>query len=137
MRRQRGRSARLHFMIVLLVFFLIMFALALFKYCKIQPKVEMLGRTPRSSQWRKLRNLHLVANPCCAICGSDENLTVHHIKSFSENPELELFPENLITLCENRNLNCHFVFGHHMRWTNINDTLVSDLNKIRSLVKGD
>lgn len=97
----------------------------------------MLGRTPRSSQWRKVRNIHLLNNPACAICGSSENLVVHHIKSFSENPDLELRPDNLITLCENRNLNCHFVFGHHMRWTNINDTLICDLDKIKFFVKGE
>jgi len=124
-------------MIILALFFLVLFGFAIFKYCVIQPKVEMLGRTPRSSQWRKVRNLHLLENPVCAICGSPENLTVHHIRSFSENPELELCPDNLITLCENRNLNCHFVFGHHMRWTNINDTLIRDLNKIKCFVKGD
>ena len=98
--------------------------------------VEMLGRTPRSPRWRKVRNLHLASNPRCAICGSAENLVVHHIKSFSENPELELCPENLITLCENRNLNCHFVFGHHMRWADLNYSLVDNLANIRRAIGG-
>jgi len=42
----------------------------------------------------------------------------------------------LITLCENKNLNCHFVFGHHMRWTNLNDDLLENIGKIILFVKG-
>ena len=105
-----------------------------FKFFVSQQRSFMFA--PRSSKWRRIRNLHLESNPNCAICGSDENLTVHHIKSFSENPELELSLDNLITLCENKNLNCHFVFGHHMRWTNLNENLINDLQKIKYHVKG-
>jgi hypothetical protein len=39
-------------------------------------------------------------------------------------------------LCENKNLNCHFVFGHHMRWTNLNDDLLENIGKIILFVKG-
>lgn len=34
-----------------------------------------------TSRWRKLRELKLQLSPCCEICGSIENLNVHHITS--------------------------------------------------------
>ena len=89
----------------------------------------------RSGAWRRIRNEHLEKHGFCAICGSDENLTVHHIQSFSEHPELELCPDNLITLCENKNLNCHFVFGHKMRWTNLNRELPETIRYMHSFLE--
>ena len=89
----------------------------------------------RSGAWRRIRNEHLEKNGVCAVCGSDEKLIVHHIKSFSENPELELCPENLVTLCENKNLNCHFVFGHKMRWNNLNRELPETIKYMRKYLE--
>jgi len=89
----------------------------------------------RSGSWRRVRNEHLLKNNCCAICGSVDNLTVHHIKSFSENPELELCPANLVTLCENKNLNCHFVFGHRMRWSDLNRDLESTVDFMKKFLE--
>lgn len=68
----------------------------------------------RASQWPKIAAAHLKLNPKCACCGGTKNRQVHHIQPFSENPELELDPKNLITLCTDGpcNLNCHFVIGH-------------------------
>lgn len=43
----------------------------------------------------------------CQWCGSTENLHVHHILSFAENPNLRLEPSNAITLCKK----CHM--GYH------------------------
>jgi 5-methylcytosine-specific restriction endonuclease McrA len=121
-------------MTIIIFYLSLMILVANLKFYGYQPRSLMFS--PRSSRWRKVRNAHLLKNPNCAICGSDENLTVHHLKSFSQYPELELSVDNLITLCENKNLNCHFVFGHHMRWTNLNDTLLSDIEKIKHYVKG-
>lgn len=63
---------------------------------------------PRSSSWPSVRRNFVLSNPDCAACGSNENLNVHHIKPFHENPELELDPSNLITLCRKH----HFRIGH-------------------------
>lgn len=123
-------------MVILIAYIFLMVLLSILRLVLIQPRVEMLG-LPRSGKWRTIRNNYLQSNPYCAICGSKENLSVHHIKSFSENPELELCCDNLITLCENKNLNCHFVFGHHMKWTNLNGDLVENLADIRRMVKGN
>lgn len=68
----------------------------------------------RSSDWPKIRKLHLEKNPGCSVCGSISLVEVHHIKPFHSHPELELDLENLITLCESKKygVNCHLFFGH-------------------------
>lgn len=72
----------------------------------------------RSKEWPKVRNEHLLKNPQCAACGSFKSLEVHHIEPFHERPDLELNPDNLITLCEKRlfGVNCHLFFGHLGNW---------------------
>jgi len=71
----------------------------------------LFGSARRSAHWPKTRAEHLAKNPTCAACGTDQKLTVHHIKPFHINPELELDPNNLITLCEGV-MNCHLRMGH-------------------------
>lgn len=48
------------------------------------------------------------------MCGGEEKLEVHHIRPFHLHPDLELDPDNLITLCEagHDGSNCHLLFGH-------------------------
>lgn len=91
---------------------------------------------PRSSEWPKVRKEHLRLNPVCAVCEGTEKLQVHHIKSFSTHPELELQPSNLITLCESGGSNHHLLFGHLDNFKRINPEVVSDCanwsNKIKS-----
>ena len=89
----------------------------------------------RSGAWRRVRNEHLRENNFCVICGSRENLVVHHVQSFSEHPELELSSGNLVTLCENKNLNCHFVFGHRMRWNDLNRHLPETIEYMKRYLK--
>ena len=83
----------------------------------------------RSSKWPTVRKNHLKNNPTCAVCGGDKVLEVHHLISFAQNPELELDPDNLITLCESKSkggLNCHLVFGHLTNYKKINPNVVED-----------
>ena len=62
----------------------------------------------RSSAWPIVRAAHVAHFPTCAACGSNAALNVHHIEPFHAEPELELEPTNLITLCRRH----HFEVGH-------------------------
>lgn len=86
---------------------------------------HIVKRFTRSKGWRKVRNEHIAMNPVCAVCGRDNKLEVHHIKDFSENPELELDLRNLITLCRGAT-KCHFMFGHLGYWKSINPDVIYD-----------
>lgn len=67
----------------------------------------------RSPQWPGVRATHLASNPTCIVCGGTGGLQVHHVRPFHVHPELELDPNNLVTLCTtNGTLNCHIRFGH-------------------------
>lgn len=70
-----------------------------------------LGRA-RSPQWSALEKSWLVDHPACAACGITHNLSVHHVKPFHLYPELELDPDNLLTLCSEQGNNCHRMLGH-------------------------
>ena len=65
---------------------------------------------PRASGWPKVRAAHLEREPACAVCGETENVEVHHVVPYHLKPELELSPENLLTLCGPRSR-----YDHH-RW---------------------
>ncbi len=77
---------------------------------------------PRSSQWPTARRKHLEIQPMCQCCGGTKNLNVHHIEPFHINPERELDPTNLITLCEDGvgGTNCHLLVGHGGNWKHVN-----------------
>ena len=81
-------------------------------------KDRVAGKIPAGSKssghWPKIREEHLLKNPKCALCGGDKKLEVHHIRPFHLHPDLELNPDNLITLCESKDngANCHLLFGH-------------------------
>ncbi len=90
-------------------------------------RFDLAGSRPRSPKWKTVRNNFVKENSCCAICGKTENLNVHHKIPFSYNPSLELDENNLVVLCENDNLNCHFVFGHLMDWRNYNPDIDKDI----------
>jgi hypothetical protein len=67
----------------------------------------------RSSKWPTIRTQHLAKQPSCQACGSTKNLEVHHIIPVHVDKTKELDPTNLITLCENLDVNfCHYIFGH-------------------------
>ena len=72
---------------------------------------RILELRQRASAWRKLRAEHLEKEPECQACGRRVDLEVHHVIPVSFNPNRELDPENLITLCSSP---CHIMFGHLM-----------------------
>jgi arsenate reductase-like glutaredoxin family protein len=89
----------------------------------------------RSPHWSTVRSLWLHSNPACAVCQKTNNLNVHHIKPFHLYPELELETTNLITLCENKGMNCHFLFGHLGDWEAYNPSIVEDAPKQQEKIK--
>jgi hypothetical protein len=90
-----------------------------------------LPGSKRSSLWRKIRNQHINIHPNCAVCGKTHNLQVHHIVPFSQDPDLELSPYNLITLCRKH----HLLFGHLGWWSSWNDTVVYDSRRMFLKIK--
>lgn len=87
----------------------------------------------RSSKWSTVRKQHLTNNPKCAACGSDKKIEVHHKIPVHINPDLELDPSNLISLCDNT---CHLIFGHLHNYKSYNKNVVEDcavyLNKVQT-----
>jgi 5-methylcytosine-specific restriction endonuclease McrA len=82
----------------------------------------------RSSRWPAARGEHVARHPTCAACGGTKQLNVHHILPFHLFPELELAPENLITLCEKKH--CHFVWGHlNANWKTWNESVSEDARR--------
>lgn len=90
------------------------------------------GKAPagaiRSTKWPTVRKHHLEKHPTCAVCNSTIQLEVHHIVPFARDPEKELDPNNLITLCENSNdgVICHLLFGHLGNYQFVNPDVVED-----------
>lgn len=89
----------------------------------------------RSSRWPKIRAEHLAQFPTCAACGTNKHLEVHHLHPFSQYPELELEPTNLLTLCESPSHNCHLIFGHLLLWESWNPFAELDAQSYRDKVK--
>jgi hypothetical protein len=91
----------------------------------------------RSSKWSSVRKQHLKNNPRCALCDGIKKLEVHHIKPFHLHPELELDPDNLITLCEDKGdgVYCHLFFGHLGNFHSINTDVKIDIEIWREKLK--
>jgi 5-methylcytosine-specific restriction protein A len=91
----------------------------------------------RSSKWSSVRKQHLKNNPRCALCDGIKKLEVHHIKPFHLHPELELDPDNLITLCEDKGdgVYCHLFFGHLGNFHSINADVKIDIEIWREKLK--
>lgn len=102
----------------------------------ISGKISLGSRT-RSSKWTSVRRNFLKKHPQCAVCGSTQNLNVHHIKPYHQHPELELEENNLITLCENykKGVHCHLFVGHLGDYRKINPTCVEDAQFWNSKLK--
>jgi 5-methylcytosine-specific restriction endonuclease McrA len=93
---------------------------------------KLQGKIPsgkkRSPKWPAVRKKHLERIPYCVICNGTKTLEVHHIKPFHLNPELELDPNNLMTLCESgkNGVTCHRFFGHLGNYKKINPFVRAD-----------
>ena len=86
----------------------------------------------RSPKWSSVRKNHLLVYNYCAACGRTTKLEVHHIEPVHLNPDRELDPENLITLCDDP---CHFVFGHLMNYKSWNKDVIDDCSVYLNRVK--
>lgn len=82
----------------------------------------------RSPLWNRVRNSHIKRQGKCQLCGGTDDLEVHHIVPFHIDPDKELDPNNLITLCGSGKggVNCHLFFGHLGNWKKCNTTVVID-----------
>jgi 5-methylcytosine-specific restriction enzyme A len=89
----------------------------------VPPKEYAAKRSPK---WPAVRKAWLTKHPYCAVCGIHDSLEVHHILPFHLNPELELDPTNLMTLCEGKTRTCHFIFGHFYNWLRYNANIRED-----------
>jgi 5-methylcytosine-specific restriction endonuclease McrA len=100
--------------------------------------VSQLNQKPeprRSSRWPAVARAHLAQFPRCAACGRDDDCVPHHRVPVHVDPSLELEPDNLVTLCEGKTLNCHLYFGHLGDWRSWNPTVNRDAQRFRSRVK--
>ena len=108
----------------------------------LQGKVS-ISSPRRSPKWIKVRSRHLQKHPQCEVCGGTKKLNVHHIKPYNHYPQLELEPENLVTLCEAKlkGVNCHLWFGHLGNYKKINCNVLDDCTlwklKLHSINKFD
>lgn len=81
----------------------------------------------RSPEWGRVAREHLLREPECVACGyRGRKLQVHHIKPFHLHPQLELDPDNLITLCEARGREHHLLLGHLDAWDSYNEHIRAD-----------
>jgi len=88
---------------------------------------ELLLGTPRSGEWRAVRQAHIRDNPECIACGQKTELFVHHIVPYHVNPKLELDRNNLATFCFDH----HLGIGHNGNWKQYNLRCVDDAAKVR------
>lgn len=91
----------------------------------------------RSTQWRRVRAEHLAKFPACAVCNGQKKIEVHHKQPFHEHPELELDPENLISLCESgdNGIVCHLAVGHLGNYRSINTSVDSDSKLVKERLR--
>lgn len=88
--------------------------------------------TERSHLWPKIQHEHLAQFPTCASCGSGKKVQVHHKKPFHLHPELELNPDNLISLCMDND--CHILIGHGSNFKAYNPDVVNDSMTVKENV---
>ena len=58
----------------------------------------------RTAKWKRVRSEAIARDGgVCRLCGTDQNLTVHHLIAISRDPSLAYEPTNLATMCRK----CH------------------------------
>ncbi|MBA2395815.1 MAG: HNH endonuclease [Ktedonobacteraceae bacterium] len=81
----------------------------------------------RSPLWPGVADAHLLREPSCVVCGyRGRHVQVHHVKPFHLHPNLELDPNNLITLCEAGGREHHLILGHLDSWQSYNEHVRAD-----------
>lgn len=89
----------------------------------------------RSPKWSEVQKAFVKANPVCAVCDKKGTLlnplNVHHQRPFHLHPELELDPNNLITLCRRD----HFLLGHLLNWSSYDADIVVNARIIHDRIK--
>lgn len=98
--------------------------------------IRVSGFKRRSSEWSEVRKAFLAKNYICAVCGGSVKLEVHHKKSYTTYPELELDPSNLIVLCESKSfgINCHEDIGHSGNYRFENTNVERDVKTAKSII---
>jgi hypothetical protein len=86
--------------------------------------VPVMGTRPRSPQWAGVRAAHLKKQKACQGCGQRDQLEVHHIIPYHIQPDRELDPANLMTLCQD----CHLTWGHLRNWSSWNVMVEKDVS---------
>jgi len=98
---------------------------------------ETEPETMEIRNWRKVRKAFIAEYNCCAICGSTENLTVHHLLDKSRYPKYQFEWNNLITLCNGSNkikgLKCHVMIAHLWNWQTNNYDLLEQLPMLQDI----
>jgi 5-methylcytosine-specific restriction enzyme A len=83
----------------------------------------------RSTHWPTVEKHFLENNPACAACGGTNRLNVHHCMPFHLDPNLELDPTNLITLCMGEK-ECHLHIGHGGSFKEYNPNVRKDAAEV-------
>lgn len=92
--------------------------------------VSVYAGAGRSGRWGAVREAYFKEHPTCAACG-DKASQVHHIKPFHLHPELELDPDNLISLCDRD----HLLFGHLDNFRSYNPNVRRDCAAMLAKIK--
>ena len=85
----------------------------------------------RSPEWELVRAAYITFHPDCEACGGKNAPQVHHVLPFHLFPELELDPENLITLCRWH----HLALGHLGDFSAYNPLIREDAKRHLERVK--
>ena len=79
----------------------------------------------RNPKWPSFRRIYLKSS--CEICGKKWFLELHHILPFNLFPQLELRPENTVTLCRRH----HFELAHFFNFKKYNPEIKNWIKKIK------
>lgn len=94
---------------------------------------ERLGGKARASDWSTWRKQHI--KDYCELClkkGSILSpLELHHVKKFSDFPELEKDPDNVVTGCRT----CHLKFYHLGSFLSANKYIKEDIKTWQLKIK--